>query len=390
MTERSAEEALPPDRVTGTPPPRGGVAHAPHRRVDGGPRHRRLAVRLNERAVVIGYRSASWLFGVVPLSVSWPVARVAMLAGYTLWPAKRRYILANASRILGRPTDDPAVRSLARRIYQTYARYIVELMRLPSLPPDVPATLVESDGERGVDAFAALWEDYRAQGRGIIAVSLHIGSVETLVAAFAARGFPTYGLADDSSFPELYALLQEQRRRWGVEVFAWKNMRRVYSVLRQPGILGLLVDWGYRSDGIPVRLFGHPTTLPAGPAVLAARTGAVIVPIVCRRKPDGRFTAEYLPPIEMTETDPAAIARATQAIADAIETMVRPAPEQWYTFKPMWPETDAEATWLATRTGVDADAALADAAVADAANGADHGADTDPANSADTDAGGTA
>jgi len=180
-------------------------------------------------------------------------------------------------------------------------------------------------------------------------VSIHIGSVETLVAAVAAQGFPTYALADDSSYPELYALLQAQRRRWGVEVFAWSNLRRTFAVLRQPAVLGLLVDWGYRADGIPVRLFGDWTTLPAGPAALAAKTGAVIVPLVCRRLPNGRFIAEHFEPIEVADDSPAELARATQAIADAVEEMVRPAPEQWYTFKPIWPVTTEEAQALAAR-----------------------------------------
>jgi lauroyl/myristoyl acyltransferase len=209
--------------------------------------------------------------------------------------------------------------------------------------------MMDSHGERGVDAFAALWEGLRDQGRGIIALSIHIGSIEALIAAFAARGFPTYGLADDSSYPELYELLQAQRRRWGVEVFAWKNMRRVFSVLRQPALLGLLVDWGYRADGVPVRLFGDWTTLPAGPAALAAKTNAVIVPIVCRRQADGRFTGEWLDPIEVGGSDDRAIAEATQAIASALEAMVRPAPEQWYTFKAIWPATTAESEALAAR-----------------------------------------
>lgn len=310
---------------------------------------RRALFRLNERAVVVGYRFASWLLGVVPLRISLPLAGGTMRLAYAAWPAKRRVILANASHILGRPVDDPAVKRLAGRVYQTYGRYIVELMRLPSLPADAPAAMIDPRGARGIDAFAALWAGLEAQGRGIIALSIHIGSIEALIAACAARGFPTYGLADDSSYPELYALLQSQRRRWGVEVFAWKNLRRTFSVLRQPALLGLLVDWGYRSDGVPVRLFGDWTTLPAGPAVLAAKTNAVIVPIVCRRQADGRFTAEWLDTIEVGGSDPAAIARATQAVADALVLMVRPAPEQWYTFKPIWPGTPAEAAALAAR-----------------------------------------
>jgi len=349
MTERPDEGTIRLEPGTASVSAPGGVAHAPHRPSSPGSGLRGTLFRLNERAVVIGYRFASWLMGVVPLGISLPIAAGAMRLGYLLWPAKRRVILANASHILGRPVDDPAVRRLTGRIYQTYGRYLVELMRLPSLPDGAPAAMMDSQGERGVDAFAELWGRLRAEGRGIVALSVHIGSIEALIAAFAARGFPTYGLADDSSYPELYALLQAQRRRWGVEVFAWKNMRRVFSVLREPALLGLLVDWGYRADGVPVRLFDSWTTLPAGPAVLAARTNAVIVPIVCRRQADGRFTGEWLDPIEVGGPSPDQIALATQAIADAIEAMVRPAPEQWYTFKPIWPATPGEAVALAAR-----------------------------------------
>ncbi|MFI5291253.1 MAG: lysophospholipid acyltransferase family protein [Candidatus Limnocylindrales bacterium] len=348
MTEQSSVEIVRGDRPA-TSRPVGGLAHGPLKRTSQGSWVGRALVRLNERAVVLGYRFASWLLGVVPLGISLPLAGGAMRVAWVVWPAKRRVILANASHILGRPTDDPAVRRLAGRVYQTYGRYIVELMRLPSLPPEAPAAMMDSRGERGVDAFAELWARLEAEGRGIIALSIHIGSIETLIAAMAARGFPTYGLADDSSYPELYALLQAQRKRWGVDVFPWKQLRRVYAVLRQPALLGLLVDWGYRADGIPVRLFGDWTTLPAGPAVLAAKTNAVIVPIVCRRLPGGRFSAEWLDPIEVVDDDPATISAATQAVAYALEGMVRPAPEQWYTFKPIWPTSVDEAAELAAR-----------------------------------------
>jgi KDO2-lipid IV(A) lauroyltransferase len=129
-------------------------------------------------------------------------------------------------------------------------------------------------------------------------------------------------------------------------------MRRVYSALREPAILCLVVDWGYRSDGVPVRMFGEWTTLPAGPAMLAARTGAAIVPVVCRRLEDGKYEARHYDPIEVADSTDVEIQRATQQIADALEDMISTAPEQWYSFKPMWPETQAEKEALAARAGV--------------------------------------
>ena len=71
----------------------------------------------------------------------------------------------------------------------------------------------------------------------------------------------------------------------------------IFGVLRRRELLALLVDWGYRSDGIPVTLFGAWTTLPAGPATLAAKTKSLIVPIIATRQPDGRLRVAWAGPI---------------------------------------------------------------------------------------------
>ena len=337
------------DRATKRANP-SGVGYAPHRRRERRGTTRHIAVRAAERATVQAYRGTSAVLARVPPRISVPAARSLFLGAYAVWPEKRRYILGNASRVLGRPPDDPQVRRLARRIYATYARYVVELMRLPSRPPEETGTLVISEGERSFDSFDALFERLRAEERrGMIAVTGHLGNIEALAAAFAARGRPIYAVADDSGYPELYQLLAAQRRRWGVEVISWRNLREIYRVLRERSILGLVVDWGYRADGVPVRLFGTWTTLPAGPAVLAARTGAAIVPVHTWRREDGRFEAAHFDPIDVPDATPRSIALAMQRVADALEAMVAAAPEQWYTFKPMWPETTTEQAALASQ-----------------------------------------
>ena len=271
------------------------------------------------------------------------------MSSYFAWPAKRRIILSNASHVLQLPASDKRVRHLARRIYATYSQFIIELMRLPSLPADEPVRLMHSDGEFGEKSFVALFEKLRSEKRGLIAVSGHIGSIDLLAGAFALRGLPMYGLADDSAYPELFDELNAQRRRWKVEIIPWRNLRRVFSALREPAILGLVVDWGYRSDDIPVRLFGEWTTLPAGPAMLAARTRAAIVPVVGRRLDDGTYRARHYEPIEVADSKPSSLLHATQKVADALEDMISVAPEQWYSFKPVWPDTQAEKDSLAAR-----------------------------------------
>jgi len=312
---------------------------APHRRLEATP------PRIVEQAAVIGYRSMSAVLSFTPPAISRAVIGGANQLAYLAWPAKRRFSNANLGHVLGLPPTHPRVARLALRGYREYARYMVELMRLPSRPPDELAGGIEGDG---VDRIAGGWLD---SGRPLIVVAGHVGNNEAVAAAIASRGYPTNVLADDSAFPEIFEILREQRESWGVHVIPWRNLREVYSVLRRKEILALLVDWGYRADGIPVRLFGAWTTLPAGPATLAAKTGARLAFMAVRRTRDGRFRIETPGSFEVPSSDPADLQRATQRIADALEATIAAAPAQWYSFKPMWPDDPVEAAELEVRAG---------------------------------------
>jgi lauroyl/myristoyl acyltransferase len=112
-------------------------------------------------------------------------------------------------------------------------------------------------------------------------------------------------------------------------------------------------------------MFGAWTTLPAGPAILAAKHGSAIVPFSINRLPDGTFRAVAGDPILVPSDSPSNLAIATQKVAAALEGHISPAPEQWYIFKPIWPATAEEAARLEARNA----AAMAD----DAKGAAPHG-----------------
>jgi lauroyl/myristoyl acyltransferase len=313
---------------------------APHRRLEATP------PRIVEKAAVIGYRSASAVLAFVPPAISRGVIGGVSQLSYLAWPAKRRSSNINFGHVLGLPPSDPRVARMALRAYREYARYMVELMRLPSRPLEELADGIEGDG---IDRIVGYWE---GTGRPMIVVAGHVGNNEAVGAAIASRGLPANVVADDSSFPEIFEILRQQRESWGVHIIPWRNLRELFTVLRRNEIVALLVDWGYRNDGIPVKLFGSWTTLPAGPATLAAKTGAIIAPMAIRRTKGGKFRIEAPGSFTVPSSSPAELQRATQRIAGALETIVRSAPTQWYSFKPLWPTDPAEAEDLEARAQV--------------------------------------
>jgi len=297
-----------------------------------------------ERSAIYAYRAGAWLMGRLPVPIARGIVSVLLQASFLLWPKKRRYVNDNFAHVLGRPATSLEVRRKALAAYRSYARYVVELMRLPRLTNDAAAALVDTSTLLPLEAY------WKASGKGLILTTAHIGNLEGVARGIARHGWPIAAIADDSSFPELFDYLRAQRKAWGVELIPWRNLRELYGWLKRREILALIIDWGYRPEDVPVRLFGSWTTLPAGPAALAAKTGAAIVHIAIRRSDDRKqFIVSYSDPIVVTSAEPVEIQRATQAVADALAATIGAAPEQWYSFKPLWPATEAEQAALAER-----------------------------------------
>jgi KDO2-lipid IV(A) lauroyltransferase len=312
---------------------------APHRRGSRGRGPRPI-----EKLAIYAYRVGAWLMGHLPVPVARGIVSFMLQVSFVLWPQKRRYVNDNFAHVLGRPPGSLEVKRKALAAYRSYARYVVELMRLPRLSDDQAAALVDTSTLLPLEAY------WKASGKGLILTTAHIGNLEGVARGIARHGWPISAIADDTSFPELFEHLRAQRKAWGVQLIPWRNLRDLYGVLKRNEILALIIDWGYRADGIPVRMFGSWTTLPAGPAALAAKTGASIVHIAIRRSEDRqRFQVTYGDPIEVRSGDPVEIQRATQAIADALAATIAAAPDQWYSFKPVWPSTAEEQATLAAR-----------------------------------------
>ncbi|MFZ9278436.1 MAG: lysophospholipid acyltransferase family protein [Candidatus Limnocylindrus sp.] len=297
-----------------------------------------LARRAWERTVYAGYRLLMAVIGLLPpRPVEALFATLAPLA-YLLWPAKRRIADGNAAVVLGvadaegrpLPGSEKLVRARSLANYRTYGRYAAELLRLPS------RTLKEIAGDVDLSETAFM-DEFRARGQAAIFVGFHAGNNELGAASLGERRYDVNVVADDSAFPEMYELLRRLRASWGIKVIDWKAIREVFTALKRGGFIVLLSDWGYKPDGIPCQLFGRWTTLPSGPAVLSARGNAPIVPFFVRRETPGRFRILYGAPITAEDGSPAALARATQATATAMEQLIRTEPLQWNCFKPMWP-----------------------------------------------------
>lgn len=339
---------------------------APETKVFEAPHRLEKETRLTHLAGLVAlsaWRTSSWTIGHLPAGFAYRVGGGLSMMGYAFSFQRRRWLRANFGHVLGVPPSDKEAHRMARAAYRNYSRYVLELMRLPWLKRAELDHLCEA---RGYDEFLEVFKT----SNGVILVAAHLGNNEAAAAGFADHGLPINVVGDDSSYRELYELFVRQRESWGIKkMIPWRNLRGIYSCLKNKEGLVLLVDWGYRPDGIPVKMFDCWTTLPAGPAQLAAKFGSTIVPFSVNRLPDGRFRISADAPIRVASDKPADLAVATQKIATALEGHISPAPAQWYIFKPIWPETEAEQARLEARNR----AAMANDAAGAAPNGNGHG-----------------
>ena len=311
---------------------------SPIRRETPGSAPRFTPRRLWERLIYLAYLALMRIVGLLPpRPVEALFSTLAPLA-YLLWPAKRRIADGNAAVILGvadadgrpLPGSAAAVRARSVAVYRSYGRYTAELLRLPSRP--LAAIAAEVDLEE-----AKLLDEYKERKQAAIFVGFHAGNNELGAAALAERRYDVNVVGDDSAFPEMYELLRRLRASWGIKMIDWRAIREVFGVMRRGEILVLLSDWGWKPDGIPCQLFGRWTTLPSGPAVIAARGNAPIVPFFVRREAPGKFRILFGTPVDAGNGSPAAQLAATQATAREMEQLMRSEPTQWNCFKPLWP-----------------------------------------------------
>ncbi len=227
-----------------------------------------------------------------------------------------RWALASASfRHLGRCALEAAV---AARLSEA------QLDRLLEVPEAVRRLLVQAV----------------AQGRGVVAVSGHVGHWELFGWALVRLGLPLHVIAREGVDARLGALAEAFRARGGVRTILRGRPGSAVALLRalrRGAMLGFLVDQDTRVQSVGVPFFGTLASTARAPADLTLRTGAVSVVGFLQRQADGRYQLSAseveVPHSGDAEAD---VLELTARYSAAIEAAVRRAPEQWVWMHQRW------------------------------------------------------
>ncbi|GAA1211689.1 phosphatidylinositol mannoside acyltransferase [Prauserella alba] len=284
-----------------------------------------LAGRLTDAGFATGWRLVPKLPKALAGVAFWGVADLAARRG----GGGVRQLRANLRRVVPR-AGETELDELTRRAMHSYARYWHEAFRLPSADPATVLADVDISGTEYLEAALA-------EGNGAVVALPHTGNWD-VAGLWAVQQIGRLTTVAERLEPEsLYRRFVEYRESLGFEVVPADGsvpFRLLLERLRENRVVCLVGDRDLTNTGTPVTFFGEPARFPAGPARLAASTGAALLPVGSWFT-DGGWGLRIHPRIRVANR--AEAPAATQALADVFAGDIAAHPTDWHMLQPFWP-----------------------------------------------------
>jgi len=251
---------------------------------------------------------------------------------YRMVLGERRKVRAGLMLAFGGTWDERTIERLTGRVFLDLGKNAMDTIWLGRRGREEILRTVRAEGLEHVDRALA-------RGKGVIGLMGHIGSWELLGAYLVAAGYPLSAVGRSLRDPRLDRLLVDIRRRSGIRNIArGRQTREILRSLRENRIVAMLIDQDTRVKGVFVDVFGKSAYTLVGPAVLAIRTGATVVPMAIHREPDDTHHVVVRPEIGMVRTGDIErdVQVNTQRCSKALEAFIREHPSQWVWMHERW------------------------------------------------------
>lgn len=210
---------------------------------------------------------------------SWAAAIFRFIADIA-WGRQGRSVQlleGNLLRVLGPDATGKELRTLSREAMRSYARYWLEVFRLPVMDKELVTRETHEVGHVE-DMLANL-----AAGRGVVIPLPHMGNWDAAAVWVIGRGAGTITTVMERLEPEsVYERFLEFRQGLGMEVLPASGGASPFGVLAQRLRHGKMVvlpsDRDVTGGGVEVDFFGERALMMGGSAALAVQTGAALMP----------------------------------------------------------------------------------------------------------------
>jgi phosphatidylinositol dimannoside acyltransferase len=285
---------------------------------------------IKARLTGVGYTLGWSALCRVPEPVSAGVFRFAADIAWRRQGPSVTVLEGNLRRVLGPDATGKELRAVSREAMRSYARYWLEIFRLPVMPKDL---LVERMDERGhVDELLG----NLAAGRGVVVPLPHMGNWDQAAVWVIGRGAGSFTTVMERLEPEsVYRRFLAFRESLGMEVLPASGGSHPFGVLaqrlRQGKLVALPSDRDVAGGGVEVDFFGERALMMGGAAALAVQTGAALMPATIWFADDhwGVYMHEEIPVPAVGDRWQKAAAM-TQEVARVFEQGIRMHPADWH------------------------------------------------------------
>jgi Kdo2-lipid IVA lauroyltransferase/acyltransferase len=283
------------------------------------------------------------VLGTLPRKTALRVGMFIGRLGYRFASGLRRVAHRNLEIAFPEMTESER-EAIALGSFQNLGRVLGELAHFPGATREDLRKLIEFDfdtEESKNSPERIAFEAERAKGRGTLLIGPHLGNWEVGVFAYSAFREPLTYLARPLDNPLIEDLTVALRSRFGNRAINKNNsVAAAMAVLREGGILGVLPDVNVlHRDGVFVPFFGTLANTTSGVAMMAMRTGAMIVPMCCVWNAETeKYRVHYGSLVESPNTGDRHrdVLEITAAFTAEMEKFIRAYPDQWLWIHKRW------------------------------------------------------
>jgi KDO2-lipid IV(A) lauroyltransferase len=290
-----------------------------------------------DRAVGLGY-SAGWtVVKALPRGMSERAFRAAADAATVRNGGGARQLRKNLRRVVGPGMSELRMDRLVGDALRSYSRYWLETFRLETMDHEKMVASFDENMTGKEHLAAGL-----AAGKGVVLALPHMGNWDAsgLWLVHKYGGFTTVmeRLKPESVFDRFV----EYRNSIGMEVLPLTGSQRAPNEvlterLRHNGVVCLVADRDISRNGVEVTFFGEQAKMPAGPAFLAARTGASLHVAHSFFVGDDGWGQSISPPLQLPDGSVREkMVAGTQLIADMFAEGIAARPADWHMLQRLW------------------------------------------------------
>jgi phosphatidylinositol dimannoside acyltransferase len=225
--------------------------------------------------------------------------------------------------------------NLLSRAFDSYLRYWCDTFRIQDWSTQrIQETVTLTNGHLLLDPMRS--------NKGVVIALPHSGNWDHAGAYFCSIGIPLVTVAERLKPEALFLKFLEYRNSMGFEVLSLDSRSFVTLMkrAREKRLIALVADRDLSRSGVDVDFFGYPSRMPAGPALLAVKTGIPLVVAHVSYTSAGihiKFS-EVSVPQEGTESEK--VSKVVQACADLFAQGIAEHPEDWHMLQRIWIDGD--------------------------------------------------